>query len=125
MPRTGNRALADFLTAQDPPLSPNPNPKQRNFRVIHAGDFIPDSLNYTFTVNTTMYGGTIGNVINSSHVAPSINITAPSGRMPVLGDVIFNNTDGTAQVTGVDPNTPFITLLFAHGYYFGNISACF
>jgi hypothetical protein len=60
MPRTGNIAFADFITAQDPPSSPNPNPKQRNYRVVRTGDYIPDSLNLTVTVNETLFGGIVG-----------------------------------------------------------------
>jgi hypothetical protein len=124
MPRTVNSPLADLLTSQDSPLNPNLNPKQRNFRVVHVGDWVPDSLNITVTVDTSMYGGTVGNVITSLHVAPSINITTGNGIMPALNNVIFNDTDGTAQVIGVDFNTFAADRFLPHGYYFGNISAC-
>jgi hypothetical protein len=127
MPRTVNSPLADNITAFDPISSTNPTPKnqfQRNFRVVHALDYIPDSIFLSYTVQDAFAGGIPGTVITSRHSSPSFNITTPSKVIPPFGSVFLNDTDGTSQQTGVTLDSFAKDISDPHNYYFGQINAC-
>jgi hypothetical protein len=116
MPRASNPQLADFLTADDNISTANPipkAPKQRNFRVIHTGDYIPDWIGLTDT------GG------QYRHITPSFNITSFNVPLVGAGDVNIVSTGGTSQVTGVSGFSFALSRAVPHSYYFGVINACF
>ncbi|KAF2434086.1 alpha/beta-hydrolase [Tothia fuscella] len=110
MPRTANPQLADFISAQDANPNPNVNPQQRNYRVIHRGDFIPDSLPLSI----------LGR--ESRHITPSFNITTDNTAVPGANDITIVTINGTSQQTGVTDSQNIYQV--AHAFYLGPISKC-
>jgi hypothetical protein len=126
MPRTVNPLLADFITSFDPVTSTNPIPQnatQRNFRVVHARDYIPDSLFLTEVTNATT--GFPASTRFYRHVSPSYNISTLGGAFPKMAEVFLNDTDGTSQDTGNTLNQFISDFLLPHQFYLGQINACF
>jgi hypothetical protein len=126
MPRTVNPLLADFITSFDSINSTNPIPQnttQRNFRVVHAGDYIPDSLFLTEVTNAT--NGFPAFTRSYRHTSPSFNISTLGGAMPKMVEVFLNDTDGTSQDTGNTLDQFIKDMFLPHQFYFGQINACF
>jgi hypothetical protein len=126
MPRIANPALANFtsafdITSETQPAPINQDPLDRNFRVIHAGDGTPDTLDLQPTFTSNQF----------RHITPSFNITSGNtAAPPAITDVQITSKDGISQSTGV-PFGGILQLpldgnatLQAHMFYFGPINAC-
>jgi hypothetical protein len=136
MPRVANPDLANYLSAYDITSEANPmpigqDPKQRNFRFIHAGDGTPDTIALQNLRSNAQF----------RHIMPSFNITSGNNiPQPPRTDIQISSRDGISQLTGV-PQLPaaLVQLLLpgvsvpvdvnatsaAHRWYLGFISACF
>jgi hypothetical protein len=105
MPRALNPALATFMSNQDV----GTDPTNRNFRITHVEDVIPNSLFKTvfFTF--------------SQHITPSYLITTNDTAKPTANttEVILTDVDvPVANPFDVDAD------LAAHSFYFNNILSC-
>ncbi|MCJ1254372.1 hypothetical protein MMC24_002187 [Lignoscripta atroalba] len=94
-PRVGNKALADYVTAQ----------AGGNFRVTHTDDPVPRLPPIVFGYR---------------HVSPEYWVTAPTGVEPGTGDVQV--LSGSANLMGNAGTLGFN--VDAHGWYLGPVSAC-
>jgi hypothetical protein len=101
MPRTTNPALARFVSDQDDRI------QNRNFRVTHMNDPVPDLILARLT-GATPY----------RHTTPSYFIGTDNVRIPTARDISIV-LDDTRFNAGLNL-APFA----AHRMYFNNISAC-
>jgi hypothetical protein len=128
MPQASNPDLANFISRVYPTSETNPTPinqdaQNRNFRVVHVGDGVPDLLALQ-TFAGRQY----------RHLTPSFSITSDNTVLaPAITDVQISSRDGISQLTGV-PLAPASGILFpadlvatglAHQWYFGFLNACF
>jgi hypothetical protein len=105
MPRTFNPQAADLASSQGPPS--NGANGNRNFRVTHKADPVPDE-------NPLEYGG-----VSARHITPSYYISSGNSATPTLADVAISSRNGTSET--LDP--PYS--IAAHLFYFNRISACY
>jgi len=101
MPRTTNPALARFVSAQDD------RNKNRNLRVTHMNDPVPDMI-LVRPSGATPY----------QHTTPSYFIATDNVQIPTAIDFSIA-LDDTRFNAGIDID-PFA----AHSMYFNNISTC-
>lgn len=106
MPRTLNPEAATAMSAQGPPS--NPANGNRNFRVTHYNDFVP---NY----NPLEYNGT-----SNRHITPSYYIKSGDGVQVTPNDVDISN-GGISEVNPTRNGGSGIS----HVWYFNYISACY
>ncbi|KAF2432416.1 alpha/beta-hydrolase [Tothia fuscella] len=117
MPRVGNKQLVQYLSSFDPTTNASTitvNPRERNYRVTHLLDFIPDSIGELVP--------TLPPARENSHITPNFKINKAEYMLPnkddvTIADGISQNNGGNFIFSGLFPGR--------HGFYFGNISACF
>jgi hypothetical protein len=101
MPRTTNPTLAMFMSGQD---DQNGN---RNFRITHQSDIVPNLIPTANTGKTVLY----------QHITPSYFITTNNIQIPTAKDMIVVPNDVNISMTTLD-------VVGAHRMYFNSISAC-
>jgi hypothetical protein len=111
-----NPALANFATSFDKPN--NPGVGDRNYRVIHKDDFVPDSNPLSTDVDADKMP--LGYTIFTAHTSPAYNITTGNGILPSGTNLTI--IDGGDKDTGASSNP--IIFLPAHVFYFNMISSC-
>jgi hypothetical protein len=115
MPRTLNPALANFIRTQDNGTN------NRNFRLSHQGDIVPNSIP---TTNRLFPGLTF------QHITPSYFITTNNVQIPTARDVTVIPDDIEVPLNFPDTVFNFLNpanvqnLADSHRFYINSISAC-